>query len=163
VKNLIGMDDDARTVAIAFPAYIGRVKVVAWEEESCSSDVTSEMAGAPSLAAMRGRSDFAKDEVAETTWVKGDELDNKCSKRGDTVSGSKSEYCGDVECRIDVKPFNFLALPTTSFTCSSEPITRPVTLPPNCWAAVRADSEPELSVPWWCSRKTRACGEEAAT
>lgn len=29
VKNFIGMDDDARTVAMAFPAYIGRVKVVA--------------------------------------------------------------------------------------------------------------------------------------
>ena len=110
------MDDDARTVAIAFPAYIGRVKVVACEEESCSTDVTSEMAGASSLAAMRGKSDFAKEEVAETTWVKGDELDNKCSKRGDTISGSKLEYCGEVECKIDVKPFSleriWLTVPT---------------------------------------------------
>jgi hypothetical protein len=92
VKNLIGMDDDARTVAIAFPAYIGRVKVVAWEEGSCSTDVTSEMAGASSLAAMRGRSDFAKDEVADTKCVKGDMFESKCSMRGDTVSGSNSEY-----------------------------------------------------------------------
>lgn len=64
------------------------------------------MAGASSLAAMRGRSDFAKDEVADTTCVKDDALESKCSRRGDTVSGNNSEYCGDVECRMDVKPFS---------------------------------------------------------
>jgi len=107
VKNLIGIDHDARTVDIAFPAYIGRVKVVVWEEESCSSDVTSEIAGTSSFAAMRGRSDFAKEEVADTTCVNlGGVPESSCSKRGDTVSGSRSEYCGDVEWRIDVRPFS---------------------------------------------------------
>jgi hypothetical protein len=103
---LIGIDDDARTVDIAFPAYIGRVKVVVWEDESCSTDVMSAMAGASSLAATRGRSDFANDEVADTTCVKGGVFLSKCSKRGDTVSGSGSEYCGEVEYRMDVRPFS---------------------------------------------------------
>jgi hypothetical protein len=57
--------------------------------------------------------------VAETTCVKGDVLESKCSTRGDTVSGSNSEYCGDVECRIDVKPFSleriWLNVPTEPY------------------------------------------------
>lgn len=97
VKNLMGMEEEARTVAIAFPAYIGRVKVVLLEEESCSRDVMSETAGISSFAATRGRSDFAEDECAEATCVKGDPSDRSFSRSGDTVSGSGVEYCAEVE------------------------------------------------------------------
>jgi hypothetical protein len=66
----------------------------------------SAMAGTSSLAAMRGKSDFANDEVAATTCVKGGVFLSNCSKRGETVSANGSEYCGEVEYRIDDRPFS---------------------------------------------------------
>lgn len=62
VKNLRGMDSPARTVAMALPAYIGRVNVVLFDALSCSSEVMSETAGTSSLAATRGSRDFADAE-----------------------------------------------------------------------------------------------------
>lgn len=62
VKNLIDMDEDALTVEMALPAYIGRVNVVLLDEGSCSSEVMSDTAGMSSLAATRGRIDLAADE-----------------------------------------------------------------------------------------------------
>ena len=106
VKNL--MDEDARTVAIALPAYIGRVKMVLLEEESCSSDVMSDTAGTSNFAATRGRSDFAEEECAETTCVKGEDSERSFSKSGVTVSGRGLEYCAEVECNKCVKPFSLL-------------------------------------------------------
>lgn len=62
VKILSGMDDDALTVVMAFPAYIGRVNVVLLDDGSCSREVTSDIAGRSSLAATRGRMDLAAEE-----------------------------------------------------------------------------------------------------
>lgn len=75
VKNFMEMEEGARTVAMALPAYMGRVNVVLLEEELCCTEVISEMAGTSSFAATRGKSDLAEDEWAETTCVNGEELD----------------------------------------------------------------------------------------
>lgn len=64
------------------------------------------MAGASSLAATRGSRDFAKEEVADTTCVKGDEFESSFSNSGEITSGRSSEYCAEVECRTDVKPLS---------------------------------------------------------
>ena len=76
VKNLMGIDEEALTVTMALPAYIGRVNVVQLEDVSCAREVMSEIAGTSSLAATRGRIDLAEYERAETTCVKG-ELSDK--------------------------------------------------------------------------------------
>jgi hypothetical protein len=67
VKNFTGTEEGARTVAMALPAYIGREKVVLFEEESCETEMISETAGTSSFAAIRGRRALAEDECAETT------------------------------------------------------------------------------------------------
>jgi len=54
-------------VAMALPAYIGREKVVLFEEESCETEIMSETAGTSSFAATRGRRALAEEEWAETT------------------------------------------------------------------------------------------------
>jgi hypothetical protein len=97
VKNLIRMDEGARTVAIALPAYIGLVKVVLLAAESCSREVISDTAGRSSLAATRGKSDFAEEVCAETTCVNGDESDRSFSSKRESVSADGSEYCAEVE------------------------------------------------------------------
>ena len=106
VKNLIGMEEVALTVAIAFPAYIGRVNVVLLDDLSCSREVTSDTAGTSSLAATRGNMDLAAEECAETTCVKGELSARSFSKRGDMVSAIGVMYCVDVECKREVKPFS---------------------------------------------------------
>ena len=106
VKILIGMAEEARTVEIAFPAYIGRVNVVELAEGSCSRDVMSDMAGTSNFAATRGRRDLAEGECAATTCVKGEPLPRIFSKRGDRISGNSVEYCLEVECNNEVKPLN---------------------------------------------------------
>jgi hypothetical protein len=106
VKNLIGMDEGALTVAIAFPAYMGRVNVVLLDEESCSREVMSDTAGMSSLAATRGRIDFADEECADTTCVKGEFSERSFSRSGERVSAIGVVYCEDVECRIEVRPFS---------------------------------------------------------
>ena len=75
---------------------------------SCERDVTSETAGTSSFAATRGRTDFAREEVAETTWVKDEDLDRRLSKSGDSVSGKGWAYCGEEECKTDVRPLSLL-------------------------------------------------------
>ena len=67
VKNLKGREEGARMVAMALPAYIGREKVVLFEEESCETEMMSETAGRSSFAARRGRRDLAAEEWEETT------------------------------------------------------------------------------------------------
>ena len=106
VKNLIGIDEDALTVAMAFPAYMGRVNVVLLDDESCSREVMSDTAGMSNLAATRGRIDFADEEWADTTCVKGEFSDRSFSKSGERVSAIGIAYCADVECRIEVRPFS---------------------------------------------------------
>lgn len=77
---------------MALPAYIGREKVVLFEEESCETEIMSETAGTSSFAAMRGRRDLAEDEWADTMWVYGESLDSSFSKSGETISGTMEEY-----------------------------------------------------------------------
>lgn len=113
VKNLIGIDEEARTVAIAFPAYMGRVNVVLLAAASCSRDVMSDTAGVSRIAAARGRIDFAEDECAETTCVKGESFDSRLSRRGDMVSGKGVEYAAEVECSKEVRPFSLVASDAT--------------------------------------------------
>ena len=50
--------------------------------------MTSETAGTSRRAATRGKSDFANDEVEETTCVKGEAPESSFSNRGLSVSGS---------------------------------------------------------------------------
>ena len=54
------------------------------------------MGGESTIAATRGRRDFAKAEWAETTWVKGESF-NRLSSRGETVSGTGCLYLGEAE------------------------------------------------------------------
>lgn len=106
MKNLKGTEEGARTVAIAFPAYIGRENVVLFEEGSCETEMISETAGTSSFAATRGRRDFAEEEWAETIWVYGEPLASSFSRSGETTSGTGEEYCGAEECRTVVTPFS---------------------------------------------------------
>lgn len=106
VKNLSGMEELARTVAMALPAYIGRVNVVLFDELSCSREVISETAGTSNFAATRGSRDFADAECAETTCVNGEPSERIFSSRGDTVSGNGGAYFGDEACNSPVNPFN---------------------------------------------------------
>jgi hypothetical protein len=66
----------------------------------------SDTAGTSSFAATRGRSDFAEGECAETTCVKEELFPMICSRSGATDSGRGVEYCEEVECSKDVKPFS---------------------------------------------------------
>jgi len=92
-------------VEIAFPAYIGRVNVVAPDELSCERDVTSETVGESSFAETRGSKDFAEEEVADTTWVYPSD-ERIFSNKGERISGTGSAYCGEVECKTEETPFN---------------------------------------------------------
>lgn len=85
---------------------MGRVKVVLLFAASCSREMMSETAGTLSRAATRGKRDFAAEEVAETTWVKGEESERSFSSRGESISGTDSEYCGEVECRTAESPWS---------------------------------------------------------
>lgn len=85
---------------------MGLVKVVLPDEASCSREVTSERVGTLRRAETRGKSDFAEDEVADTTWVKPLFPLSSPSKRGESISGTGSAYWGDVECSTEVTPFN---------------------------------------------------------
>lgn len=151
---------------------MGRVKVVAPDEASCSRDTISETVGASSFADTRGRIDLPVEEVAETTCVN-DESDKSFSKRGDRVSGTILSYSAEVEYRTEFKPFSLnsmsatskgmsriqthcFALSTIPGTCSELPTTKPETWPPSFSAAVSADRDPESMTPSRCSRKTRA-------
>ena len=60
VTILMGIDEEALTVAMALPAYIGQVNVVQLEYVSCAREIMSEIAGTSSLAATRGRIDLAE-------------------------------------------------------------------------------------------------------
>ena len=153
---------------------MGRVKVVAPDEASCSRDTISEIVGASSFADTRGRVDLPVEEVAETTCVN-DESDKSFSKRGERVSGTILSYCSEVEYRTEFKPFSLnsmsvtrqrqgrsrirthcFALSTTPGTCSELPTTKQETWPPSFSAAESADRDPESMTPSRCSRKTRA-------
>jgi hypothetical protein len=85
---------------------MGRVKVVLLSAASCSREVMSEIAGTLSLAATRGRRDFAAEDVVETTCVKGEDSVRSFSNRGERTSGTGAEYCGEVECRTESSPFS---------------------------------------------------------
>jgi hypothetical protein len=85
---------------------MGRVNVVLLLAASCSREMMSEMAGTSSRAATRGKRDFAAEEVAETTCVKGEDPDKSFSNKGESISGTASVYCGEVECRTEESPFN---------------------------------------------------------
>jgi hypothetical protein len=105
VQNLIRRFADARTVEMAFPAYMGRVNVVAPVVGSCERDVTSERVGRSINAETRGRRDLAVEEVEERTCVNG-EASKRDWKRGDKISGNGCAYCGDLEKRIELSPVN---------------------------------------------------------
>jgi len=65
-----------------------------------------DTAGISSLAATRGRMDFADEECADTTCVKGEFSERSFSRSGERVSAIGVVYCEDVECRIEVRPFS---------------------------------------------------------
>lgn len=88
VMILRGMSEPAFTVAIAFPAYIGRVNVVS--SSLCEMDVMSDTCGRSREAATRGRMDLAADECAEKKCVYFVDagFDKIDLNNGVTVSGS---------------------------------------------------------------------------
>jgi hypothetical protein len=76
---------------MAFPAYMGRVNVVAPVLGSCERDVTSERVGKSINAETRGKRDLAVEEVEERTCVNGEEANRDC-RRGDKTSGKEWVY-----------------------------------------------------------------------
>lgn len=105
VQNLIRTFPGALTVEMAFPAYMGRVNVVAPVDGSWDRDVTSERVGRSINAETRGKRDLAVEEVEERTCVNGEESRRDC-RRGDKTSGNGCSYCGDLEKRIELSPLN---------------------------------------------------------
>lgn len=87
---------------MAFPAYIGRVNVVVSSE--CETEVMSETAGRSSVAATRGRIDFAAEECAEKKCVYFSVPERTDLKRGVSVSGSGGLYEAEDECSTASRP-----------------------------------------------------------
>ena len=85
---------------------MGRANTVELFAASCLSEMMSETAGTSSRAATRGKRDFAADEVAEATCVKEEEPERSFSKRGESISGTGTEYWGEAECRTVESPLS---------------------------------------------------------
>ena len=76
------------------------------EDESCSTEVISDTAGASNNAATRGRSDFAEEECAETPCVKVGESLRSLSSSGDILSTTGLEYWSELLDITDDSPWS---------------------------------------------------------
>lgn len=169
VKIVVLRSPGVFTVAIAFPAYIGRVNVVELSDAEWDTDVMSDMAGTSRTPDNRGKRFFAAEVWAEMKWLYS-ELDNTLLSNGVRFSARLFEYDSDVEWRMEVIPFSlyntglqrgnhskgprqtyFLTFSTMESTSPGPPTTSAVTLPLNSEAAVSAERHPDSTSPDRCS------------